>query len=637
MFILVCLFLFLPRLAEAFVYPLGIPDPAVANPGWNWEQTAPARPTEWLTTPSTAKALWYYVCQSCTGATDSPSTRTGHPSAPRLTIPNLLPAGSVVELHGTYSFRQTGQGREIRAQGTLAQPVFIRGQDVDNIPTIIAPMGIYGSYTTIENLKCVLSDTIPPATFDSSGNMTHSAGYQGDNDRCFFLQPRLSNNDFNNIVFRNNEVTGNLGGGAVQMGTAGGITNSFVRDIVVYHNHIHHNGGRILQSPGDDQDTHGITLTCCSRRIWVLDNEFDYNAGDGVQVNGGGSVNSHIQFVYFGRNNSHHNKQSGLWAKESQDVIYSENTIHDIIRSNTLPSGPCFGTHYGATRTWWIFNHCYGTESGIRFSEETGSGIPPNNLQVAEQYAIGNLFHNIHTERAAFFTGSNVAEATFTAFGNGPSTRHFVNNTIYNIDSGWVLASHSADVTKGEQTWILKNNIIGGLDMTRGWHLRFADPLSAAVATVTNMLFTDPSTRIIWSNANLSPVYTSIAAFQAAFPTQCAGCVMADAGFIARSTAARITQPDTCLNTDRGYDQMVQNPSAGCITFSDPSGQNYRITDTSPAVNAGAAASEYATFLSLYGIDIAQDLDHRLRTSGGTIDIGAYEFQSGGGAPHTCH
>jgi hypothetical protein len=624
MWILLCLFVLFPQIAGAVVaMPLGIPSPNTSTPGWDWEAQAPARPAEWLTTPSTAKALWYYVCQSCTGATDTPSTRTGHPSAPRLTIPNLLPAGSVVELHGTYSFRQTGQGREIRSQGTLAQPVFIRGQDSANIPTITAPMGIWGSYATIENLKCALSTT-----------------YSSDNDRCFFLQPRSAGLDMNNIVFRNNEVTGNLGGGAVQAGTAGGATGSLFRDIIFYHNHIHHNGGRHITDPKDDQDTHGITLTCCSRRIWVLDNEFDWNGGDGMQINGGNSTNANVQFVYVGRNNSHHNHQSGLWAKESQDVIFSENTVHDIIRSHSVPAAPCFGTHYGATRTWWIFNHCYGTESGIRFSEETGSGgggVPPGNINVAEQYAIGNYFHNIHTERTFFDTTSNVAQATITAIGNGASTRHFVNNTMYNIDSGFVLASHSAAPAKGEQTWILKNNIIGGLDMTRGWHIRFADPVSAAVATITNTLFSDPSTRIIFSNTGLATVYTSIAAFQAAFPGKCAGCLLGNAGFIAPSNAPRIQQPDTCLSDETGFTQMLYNPAAGCITFSDSSQQNYHITDTSPAMNHGAAAAEYDTFFTLYGIHIDQDLDHLARTSGGTIDIGAYEFQSGGAAPHTCH
>jgi hypothetical protein len=622
--LLLMLVLGVPRLAGAVVaMPLGIPSPNTATPGWDWEAQAPARPASWLTTPSTPTALFYYVCPTCAGATDTPSTRTGHPSQPRLTIPLILPPGSVVELHGAYNAQHSGNGREILSQGTLAQPVFIRGQDNTQIPTIGNQWGVFGNYLTMENLKFALGPS-----------------FVSDNNRCLFIQPKTTAS-VTHIVLRNSEVTGNLAAGSIQVGNPSTISPTLygLTDLVFYHNYIHHNGGRALTSSNDDQDTHGITFTRTVTRAWVLDNEFAYNAGDGIQINAGGGRNDFIQFVYVGRNNSHHNKQSGLWTKESQDVIFSENTVHDIIRANSVPAGPCFGTHYGATRTWWIFNHCYGAESGIRFSEETnsgGGGVPPGNVNFAEQYVIGNYFHNIHTERTTFDSTSNVAQATITAVGNGASTRHFVNNTMYNIDSGFVLASHSAAPSKGEQTWILKNNIIGGLDMTRGWHLRFADPLSAAVATVTNTLFSDPATRIIWSNSGLGTIYTSIAAFQAAFPGKCAGCVLGNAGFIAPSTAARINQPDTCLQYDRGMDQMVQNPAAGCITFNDPSAQNYRITNTSPAMDHGAAASEYATFQTLYGIDIAKDLDHLARTSGGTIDIGAYEVQSGG-STHTCH
>src|SRR5215475_5445284 len=77
--------------------PIGIP-----TPPFGLNEVAPTRPNPW----TTAVPGYYYVEWSATNATDT-NNPYGTPTLPRKTIPLVLPAGSVVELHGTYGYRHS--------------------------------------------------------------------------------------------------------------------------------------------------------------------------------------------------------------------------------------------------------------------------------------------------------------------------------------------------------------------------------------------------------------------------------------------------------------------------------------------------------------------------------------------------
>ncbi|HVQ76388.1 MAG TPA: right-handed parallel beta-helix repeat-containing protein [Candidatus Binatia bacterium] len=64
--------------------------------------------------------------------------------------------------------------------------------------------------------------------------------------------------------------------------------------------------------------------------------------------------------------------------------------------------------------------------------------------------------------------------------------------------------------------------------------------------------------------------------------------------------------------------------------FVNPDAGDFHLRSTSPAIGAGVASAAYATYQSLYGVPISVDRDGVPRPSGGTWDIGAYEFVSGG-------
>jgi len=96
----------------AWTPPIGIPAPA-----FGINEIAPAAPNPW----TVATAGFYYVDATKTAATDS-GNPYGTPAKPRKTIPTQLPAGAVVELHGTYDASHSSPAT-IVAQGTSARHV----------------------------------------------------------------------------------------------------------------------------------------------------------------------------------------------------------------------------------------------------------------------------------------------------------------------------------------------------------------------------------------------------------------------------------------------------------------------------------------------------------------------------------
>lgn len=126
----------------AWQQPIGIPAPA-----FGVNETAPAAPNPWDSTHTTSSGRqFYYVCPTCSGHTDS-ANPYGYPSKPRDTIPATLPAGTVVEVHG-----QIDTNPSFTSQGTVGNPVFVRGADYASRPKLTAGQAISGSYVILENM-----------------------------------------------------------------------------------------------------------------------------------------------------------------------------------------------------------------------------------------------------------------------------------------------------------------------------------------------------------------------------------------------------------------------------------------------------------------------------------------------------
>jgi hypothetical protein len=463
----------------SFVPPIGIPAPT-----FGITQAAPPAPNPW----TSEVAGFYYVDPTAPGATDT-GRPFGRPGAPRLTIPDgtdsPLPAGSVVELRGTYT-RSHGSPNTIISQGTAASPVFIRGASPTDRPTATGIWEIQGTYIIIENIKFT-------PTASGSGSIS-------------FLS------SVNQAAMRDCEVQGNLNGGGIGVDSF----NSFLNEnVVIYRNVIHDNGD---VNTCVDQDVHGIKVGPRVSNLWVLDNEMYNNSGDGIQINAGNiGLQATTHHIYVGRNTSHGNKQAGMWIKQATDVIFSENLVYDH-RPSDSSSGQAMGYQYATERPWFLFNHMHDNENGIYSGSDSdaGSGI--------DSFYIGNLIHNIHVS-----TGQGCANGNFqnggSAWGDGAAmkfaggvNRYILNNTIYDTDSGIQGPSTDGFVQ-------IVNNVVSNLSNSLGSHVFFEQPSIASNANsiVRNNLF-QGTVRIKWGGSSAQ----NLTQFMSSFPGQCLGCINAD-------------------------------------------------------------------------------------------------------------
>jgi hypothetical protein len=507
---------------------IGIP-----KPEFGLTEEAPPVPDPWTTeTPG-----FYFIEKSGTGASDS---RTyGHPGAPRATIPLSLPAGSVVEVHGPYVYSHASP-RIIVAKGTLEKPVFIRGFDSN----VGRQFQIRGTYYIVENLMWSLapsSDAKPP---------------------CFKV---LSPTNWG--VLRNSKLGGNLTGGGIHVGSSSALGGE-VMNVVLVANEIHDSGD--VASP-EDQDIHSVAIGWKVSNVWLLDNEIHDSSGSGTQVNAGNATAQPLtHHIYLGRNHVYRTRQAGLFAKQSVDVIVSENKIHDIINTSWSPSKG-LGFQYAPDRLWFLFNEVYNCTYGIYSGSDSGMGTGRSS------YMIGNVIHDIHHLGTTYNASSAWAQAGIMLAGG--IERHIVANTIYDCDGGIYCPSSAGSVA-------LVNNIVSKISEPGGTHV-FVEVGSVAQASIMdNNLFGDTA-RLKWGNNTVR----GLSEYQALHASKGTGCIEGDPCFV------------------------------------DPAGANFDLAKDSPAILAGVLADVYATFETLYGIDIQVDKNSQTRPFGAAWDIGAYEAQ----------
>jgi len=446
----------------------------------------------------------------------------------------------VVEIRGAYTRNHSG-GSRLQCAGTALNPAYIRG-GVGNAVT--GDWEISGSYCVIEALK-----------FGPGGFWT-------------VLGPA------DHIAVRDNDFAGTLdgqGGIWIQNYTVANASN-----IVLLRNKVHNSGN---WQANFDQDSHGTGLYRVSAvvgtsatisNVWILDSEYSYNSGDGIQINGNGPTEiGKIHHVYVGRNVAHHNKQSGFWSKEASDVIFSQNESY-LHRPPTdgSASGQGMGFQYGPERVWFLFNIVHDCDYGIQVvSDDSGTG--------KNAYLIGNVLYRIHGAGSASDPYSPAAIHM-----RGATNRYLVNNTIYDADAGI-----ESPVDYGFMYMV--NNLISAPAKAGGKHVFLESPTLANASTLHHDLL-GGGAKINWGGAN----YSSLAAFIAANPT-------------------------------KGANSLEQTP-----VFANAAGGDLRIGLGAPGVDAGTSDGVYATFQSLYGISIAKDADGVARPAGLEWDMGAYEPQS---------
>jgi hypothetical protein len=495
---------------QAWTPPLGIPAPPFG-------------------VTQTAGAFTHYVDNTAAGATDT-GNPNGSPARPRRTIPSTLAAGSVVEVRGgPYIYNFSGAAAHT-LNGTATAPVFIRGVGA---PVFTPPsgtqserdLGFAGSYYIVEGLK------------------VDARGWMG---------VRLTGN---HGVFRDSEVFG-MGSNFNPVVSGDGSFHVMLR------NYIHDNGP--VPTP-QEFDVHGAKFSAGNSNIWILDNRFERNAGDDVQIGddciGGSSqcLTSTATWpanIYIGRNTGNTGGENCIDIKQAKDVIISQNECWNFHPGGTS-DGAAGITHNAAQRVWWIFNKIHDSEIGIRVNSNLAGDDGPSGGSV---YVLGNLFYGI---RSAGFRVSDGYSSGAAIVGWNNQTVHVVDNTITNSDRCIGLNSVFSSLP-------VLGNLCDGAKSSGV----FVALVSQNVASINYSLFS-PTTSVRWGSSTYSTPQ---------FAGQCANC---------RTGAALLDG-------------------------------TYRPTAQSPAIGANVRHSTYALFQSTYGRSI--DFDQSGLARNATVrTIGAYE------------
>lgn len=532
--------------------PIGIPMPEFGIFETYRMYDDPANRNPELTYHQNAEGGYYthYVDNTDPNATDSGNTYGGV-SKPRWTIPDNLPAGSVVEVHGG---PYTHTWRWFTGLGTFALPIFVRGPDSVNRTVVQnTAMRLGGSYLVLENFE-----------LDNSVIHTHSE-----------YEPLI----FHHLALRNLEIHGRTASGGSGIST-GGSTAYETTDIVIYGNHIHHNG---IVATGGSTDVHGVTVTDNSARVWIVDNHVHHNDGDSLQLNGcGGGCcedDEWPKYVYVGRNVMHGDRENAIDLKDSEHVVISQNemfgyttadrvfgadpnvrAVHGSDGTAVLPGNE------GGRRTWVLFNEIYDSRNAIRIDDE---------CVVANSYILGNAIHDISEYGLITWRTMNI---------------HLANNTFYNVGIGFYSSDGAS--TSGS-TYTFDGNIFAKMNgfetENRGWnacYVRIGVRADAENVVLRNNLFSEGG-GFEWGRYN---PYETLAQLTLDEPRNCEQC-------------------------------LELNPA-----FVDASGGDYRLDARSPVIDMANQLSLYEMFSELYGIDIRKDIAGRARPQGGGWDIGAYEY-----------
>jgi hypothetical protein len=285
-------------------------------------------------------------------------------------------------------------------------------------------------------------------------------------------------------------------------GTHSAAISGVVTDLVIYNNHIHHNGD--VNSPRE-VDVHGIKFSTGSSRIWIVDNRMHHNGGDAVQM-GGSPSEPWPSHLYIGRNDFHEDRENAVDIKQARDVILSQNQAwgyHAVSSSD----GTAFVIHDDPDRVWVLFNDIHSAVNGVR---NNGSSV---------SYIVGNVIRGMHHDpRQSDYDPADPWSTGAAVISWRTGDLHVVNNTIYDVDTGISYPDKAGRVH-------LANNIVARLTQPTS-HVVVTKPAVAEGSTLSHSLLQAPA-RVNWGG----DLY-DLKSLRRHFPAQGQGCLDGDPLFV---------------------------------------------------------------------------------------------------------
>jgi hypothetical protein len=451
---------------KSWLPPIGIPEPP-----FGIREVAPPSPSHW----SAAIPSFIYVNAESPAATDLQNPY-GSPAHPRRTIPGKLPAGTVVEVHGRYTFDHTGRNR-VLAVGTQSNPVYIRGAGAAGQRAVMTKgLVLYGSYAIVENILFDHSGTTAAGTGVGIGLPDDDSRAPAECTRE--RRPACADH----IVFRHNELMGATGPGAFRNCgglNVGGWTDNLPAGsnqsfIVFWDNNIH-DEGQMNPLTDKDQPCTVLNVGRYAHHVWILDNKCTNVAQSCVQIvpTTNGSAYEDTHHIYVGRNISDRASKNAFWVKAASDVIFSENVAHDTVEKSYNPSTG-FGLQYGPQRVWFLYNEAYNVTGGIWLAGDSDGGPDQR------YFLVGNYIHDI-TNAGRYFTTWEPHKPWSSAgiFDASGAELHIVGNVLW----GFKEANGINKPSSGGGLEIA-NNFIGSFADRNSWALFFENSRDFQRATV---------------------------------------------------------------------------------------------------------------------------------------------------------
>ncbi len=386
--------------------------------------------------PNAGNGPYTHYVDNSTACNDNNNGGFGSPTEPLCRIPEPVPAGSVVEIHGgPYTYNNTGGKIRVTSEGTAAAPVFVRGAADAMKPIIEELIVVQGQYVVFENLHFSAARFSARLLDGNVDALPHHIALR----RC---------------ELEGDATRGGAGGVSINGDPA---TATHATDIVIYDNHIHHAGdseffGSEIDGISGEDDVHGVAIGFPVRNVWLLDNHIHHLGGDSVQV--AHNARFTTDHVYIGRNHMHDDGENAVDIKQANDVIVSQNVMHGYEEDFGSSPGEAFIVHYEPQRIWVLNNEIYDARIGVI---TTGSDA---------FYAVGNVLYDI-PYRAFDFRNSGVI--------------HLVANTI----SRAAVGIHG---DSGNTAAHLIDNIITDITDPLGFHIEYTSGMLAAASDMNHNL-----------------------------------------------------------------------------------------------------------------------------------------------------